>query len=132
MLAQVKTPEDLKAQIASLEGAIKELSTKLEKSTVDHADMVTALESMTSAQAKMTTLLSQMQALHDAIPGAFDTAVSNYLNEIESQSNLIQSTYQSTLNTGYQSMFLGVTAAAFGAIIALFFYRKPKGTESSS
>jgi hypothetical protein len=125
-LAKVKTPEDLKAQIAGLESAMKALSEKLQQSKADQADMKTALEGMAAAKEEMTTLRTQMQALYDAIPGAFDKAGTDYLAEIDTRSTQLESTYQSTLNGGYKSMYLVVTAAAAGAIIALIFYRKPK------
>lgn len=88
--------------------------------------MAGALEEMNKAKGEMTTLLNQMQTLHDAIPEAFEQAKADYLAEIDNQSSVIESTYQSTLNTGYQNMFLVVIAASVVALISLLFYRKKK------
>jgi EmrB/QacA subfamily drug resistance transporter len=128
VLKQVKTPEDLNAQITALEGAMQELKAKLEESKASQSDMKTALAQMASAKEEMTTLTGQLETLRDAIPAAFQAAAANYLAELDSRSGQLESTYQSTLNNGYKSMYLVVAAASVAALLMLLFYKRRQTT----
>jgi EmrB/QacA subfamily drug resistance transporter len=125
-LALIKSPDDLQAQITALEGAIKDLTTKLDESRTSQDGMKQGLDGMTSATENMLALRSQMQTLSDAIPAAFQAAEINYLAEIDSRSAAIETTYQSTLNSGYKSMYVIVAVSAAAAMVFLAFYRKKK------
>ena len=129
ILAQVKSPADLQVQITGLEGAIDAMNTKIEENRKNQNDMKTALDQMTTAKGEMTTLLRQLQALSDAVPGAFKTAESNYLVEIDHRKDRLETMYQSTLDEGYKSIYLTVAVSAAVAILFLAFYRKKKETE---
>jgi len=83
-----------------------------------------ALAGMQSAQSDMKTLLEEMNALNDAVPAAFTQAETDYLAEIDARSALIEETYQSTLNSGYQSIYLTVAVSAAAAGLLLIFYKK--------
>lgn len=85
-----------------------------------------ALEQMNSAKNEMTTLIQQMQTLSAAIPGAFNTAKTNYLLEIDNRKGQLENTYQTTLNKGYKNIYLTVAASAVLAIIFLLFYKRKK------
>lgn len=115
--------------ISEIETGIPELQSGIDGIQQGITGMQSGLKQQKNAladQAEMTTLLAQMQTLHDAIPEAFDKAKADYLAEIDSRNNQLESTYQSTLNTGYQDMFLVVTGAAVGALFSLLFYRKKR------
>lgn len=125
-LATVKSAEDLQAQIASLNGAISALNAKISKSQASMGEMKSAVEKMEAAKKDMSALISKMQALSDAIPGDFKTAEANYLVEIDRRSTQIETTYQTTLNSGYKSIYLIVAVSSAAAMIFLLFYRKGK------
>jgi hypothetical protein len=76
----------------------------------------------------MTTLTGQLETLRDAIPAAFQAAAANYLAELDSRSGQLESTYQSTLNNGYKSMYLVVAAASVAALLMLLFYKRRQTT----
>jgi EmrB/QacA subfamily drug resistance transporter len=94
--------------------------------------MQSALDQMTSAQGQMQTLLDQMKTLNAAIPGAFQTAKETYLGEIDDRSDQLQTVYQSTLDAGYQQLYLTVVVAAIFASFLLLFYRKPDAEPDST
>jgi EmrB/QacA subfamily drug resistance transporter len=126
ILAKVKSADDLQKQITSLEGVIASLKTKIDDSKASQAEMKTALEQMTATKEQMTTLISQMQTLNQAIPGAFKSAEATYLSEIDAKGAVIETTYQSTLNGGYKSIYLIVAVSSAFAMVFLAFYRKKK------
>ena len=77
----------------------------------------------------METLLAEMNALNQAIPGAFDTAKTNYLAEIDARSGSLEQTYQSTLNAGYKSIYTTTLICSLLAILLLaVFAKKPEAT----
>lgn len=125
-LAEIKSMDDLNAKIAGLQGAIDSLNGKIASSTQSRNQMSTAMAKMTTAKAEMETLLQEMQTLNDAIPGAFETAKVDYLAEIDAKSSEIKGVYQSTLNKGYQSIYVTASVSAALAILILMLYRKKK------
>lgn len=125
-LSAIKSADDLQAQIKSLEGAIAGLNAKIEENKKNQGDMKTALDQMAAAKEEMTTLTSQMEALIGAIPGAFRTAEINYLAEIDARTAILETTYQTTLNDGYRSIYLIVAVSSAAAMAFLAFYRKNK------
>lgn len=88
--------------------------------------MKEAIHKMNAAKTEMQTLLQEMQTLNAAIPGAFETAKTDYLSELDAKSGEIENVYQSTLNKGYQSIYMTVSTSAAIAILLLVFYRKKK------
>ncbi len=125
-LSEIKSVDELNSKIAALQGAIRTLEAKIASSEQNRNQMKTAMDAITAAKAEMETLSDQMQTLHDAIPGAFETAKSDYLEELDSKSGEIESVYQSTLNEGYRSIYVTVSVSASLAILLLLFYRKKK------
>ncbi|PKM73430.1 MAG: MFS transporter [Firmicutes bacterium HGW-Firmicutes-16] len=91
-----------------------------------------AMAGMTAAKGEMETLLTEMQSLRYAIPGAFDSAKNDYLEEIDAKAGDIESAYQSTVNYGYRSIYVTVSVAAALAILLLLFYRKKKTKDSAA
>lgn len=123
-LAEIKSMDDLNAKIAALQGAVDTLNAKIESSTQSKAQMKAAIDNLNAAKADMQTLLQEMQTLNAAIPGAFETAKTDYLAEIDAKSGEIENVYQSTLNKGYQSIYMTAATFAAIAILLLVFYRK--------
>ena len=127
-LAEIKSMDELNAKIAALQGAIDTLNGKIASSTQSRNQMSAAMTQMTAAKAEMKTLLDEMNALNDAIPGAFETAKTDYLAEIDAKSGEIKGVFQSTLNKGYQSIYVTAAVSAALAILLLMFYKKKKST----
>ena len=94
--------------------------------------MTAALEEMSTAKKDMETLMSKMQTLSDAVPGAFETAQTDYLAQIDAKSGEIEAVYQSTVNKGYQSIYLTVVVAAVLAILVLLFYKKKRTSAAAA
>ncbi len=124
-LSQIKSVDELNSKIEALQGAIKTLEAKIASSEQSRNQMKTAMDSITTTKAEMETLIKEMQALDDAVPGAFDTAKKDYLAELDAKSGEIESVYQSTVNEeGYRSIYMTAAAAAVLAILLLLFYKK--------
>ncbi len=123
-LTSIKSMNELHVKIAELKGVIDKLKTKIGENMQSQAGMKTAIGQMTKAKKDMQTLLYEMNSLNDAVPGAFETSEKNYLDEIDTRSNLLQDVYQKTLNTGYKSIYLTVAVSSALAILLLFFYRR--------
>ena len=58
--------------------------------------------------------------LHDAVPGAFDTALTSYLAEIDARGPQLEATFQSTLGEGFRGVF-----AVYGFACALMLVLLP-------
>ena len=90
------------------------------------ADMQSALDGMDASISEMETLSAHMSEMKDAIPSAFDTAMSNYLDEIDNESSKIEKCFQDTLNEGFSNIYL-LTAITSGiALLVLALYRWKK------
>ena len=78
------------------------------------------------------TLTQQLTTLKEAVPGAFDTALENYLSEIEQNRNAIDRAFQDTLNEGFRQIYLTIVVAAAVAILLVLFYDRKKEPVRSS
>ena len=82
--------------------------------------------SMTASMKDMETTASQMEEMRDALPGAFDVALDNYLKDIDDRGEQIELTFRDTLNEGFFNIyFLSVITAAI-ALLVLAFYKPQK------
>jgi Arabinose efflux permease len=125
-LAKLKSVDDLNAKITELQNAISVLDEKITESQKSQSDMGAAITAMESTVTEMTDLSSKMIALNDAVPGAFETAKDNYITEIKKEGPQIESTFQSTLNSGFKNVYLTSAIAATAALLVLLLYRKKK------
>ena len=94
------------------------------------ADMLKAKEEMQAAVDKMEisigemeTLSSHMSEMKDAIPGAFDTALNDYLDEIDNNGPKLEETFQSTLNKGFSDIYTLTAVTSVIALAVLAFYK---------
>lgn len=94
--------------------------------------MTAALDGMNAAKKDMETLVSEMQALSDAVPDAFETAKTDYLAQIDAKSGEIETVYQSTVNEGYRSIYLTVIVAAILAILVLLLYKSKRPYDATA
>jgi hypothetical protein len=86
--------------------------------------MLTAISSIEAAKVDMNDTISKMAALRDAVPKNFEAAKDNYLGEIDKLAPEIESEFQSTLNEGFNQIYLTTGVAALVAMMILIFYRK--------
>ena len=125
-LADIKSMDELNNSIVTLQGAIDTLNGKIASSTISRTQMKVAIDQITAAKTDMQTLLQEMQTLNAAIPGAFETAKTNYLADLDAMAGKIENVYQHTLNKGYQLIYLTASISSALAILLLMFYRKKK------
>jgi len=90
------------------------------------ASIQATVDSMTLAKTGMISTTSKMKALETALPGAFDTAKTNYLTEIDNRSTAIESEFQTTLNHGFMQVYSTVAIASILALLVLLFYKENK------
>lgn len=123
----------LAAQKASLPpAAVQGLTAKINESKSTQTGMKFGLAGMKTAKEQMVTSLSQIQTLKAAIPDAFATGKANYLQEIENRRNVIEATFQTTLNTGFKQVYLTVTIASLLGLLILVFYKGRKKQASTT
>ena len=82
-----------------------------------------AASAMMAAVTEMKTTAAHMEELRDAVPGAFDTALDNYLAEIDGKSDEIEACFQDTLNEGFSDIYLLTVITAAIALLVLAFYK---------
>ncbi len=95
-------------------------------------DMSAAIEKMNEKIADMEAMKEHMTVLRDAVPEAFDTALKNYTDEIESNRSEYESVFQKTLNKGFSDIYKLTVITAALALIILIFYKQKKTSVSST
>lgn len=89
-------------------------------------EMQGRIEGMKGAVMQMTDIVDKMTTLKEAIPGAFDTAKTNYLTAIENKRSVIEQEFQTTLNNGFKQVYSTVAIASLLAMIVLMLYREER------
>lgn len=113
--------------IDGMNGALAEMDKSLAGMEKGHgANMAKAIDSIKAAQKDINDTISKMNILKDAVPGAFEAAKVNYLQEIDKISGKIETEFQKTLNTGFKQVYLTVEIASLLALLILAFYRNRK------
>ncbi len=125
-LKKMKSVDDLNAKIKELKKAISKLEAQIKKSKNAREDMSEAATAMKSTIKEMTVLSDKMTTLNKAVPGTFEQAKDNYVAEIKKEGPELESTFQSTLNSGFKNVYLTSAIAAGSALIILLLYRKKK------
>lgn len=89
-------------------------------------EMQGRIDGMNNAVQQMTDTVDKMNTLKEAIPGAFDTAKTDYLSEIEKKRSEIEEEFQTTLNNGFKQVYSTVAIASLLALIILMLYREER------
>lgn len=97
-----------------------QLQTGHDELTKARADLAAGRDKVVAAQADLAETRRQMTVLHDAVPGAFDTALTSYLAEIDARGPQLEATFQSTLGEGFRGVF-----AVYGFACALMLVLLP-------
>lgn len=84
------------------------------------------IEGMKGAVLQMTDTADKMKTLKEGIPGAFDTAKTDYLTKIENKRSVIEQEFQTTLNNGFKQVYSTVAIASLIAMIVLMLYREER------
>lgn len=108
----------------------------INESVTELSDAITAMatapgmqekiDGMNNAVLQMTGTVDKMTTVKEALPGAFDTAKTDYLTEIDQRSDVIEKEFQTTLNNGFKQVYSTVAIASLLAMIVLAFYREEK------
>lgn len=109
-----KMPESVLAQLKDIKSA-KDVEKKI-------GELKTAIAGMET----MKDTLVKMNTLKAAVPGAFETAKTDYLKSIDNISANIESEFQKTLNKGFKQVYLTVAIASAVALLILSLYGKKK------
>lgn len=121
-LESIKSADELNQKITGLKSAIAAMQAKIQQSQASQAEMKKAAAAMDGSIAQMKTLADHMIAMSAAVPGAFDTALANYLAEIDKRSDEIEGAFQSTLNNGFRDIYLTTVIAAGAALLLVLLY----------
>jgi len=131
---------EMKAQLAALQGAKAGIEAKRDEAVAQRAQMESALNEMSSGKTELISAIAQtqeqkslmerarelMQEIKDAIPGIFRESKENYLTAVDGESEAIEQVYQDTLNSGFRNMYICVTAFNVIGLILLAFYKDGK------
>lgn len=109
--------------ITGVKQGISQVSAKLQKAKNSKANMEKALSGMTDGKKSMEDTLRKMGVLKAAVPGAFKTAEKNYLDSIDEKSDIIETTFQKTLNVGFRQIYVTVGIASLAGLVLLMLYR---------
>lgn len=120
----------LDAGINSINDSISQLSQAID-GMPPTPEMQGRIEGMKGAVMQMTDTVDKMNALKDAIPGAFDTAKEDYLLEIENRRSAIEQEFQTTLNNGFKQVYATVAIVSLLAMIVLMLYREEKKVKNN-
>lgn len=90
--------------------------------------MKAGLRGIETAEEQMNDMVTKMNSLKAAIPDSFAKAKDNYLKAIDDKKAVLEESFQTTLNVGFQRVYLTSAIAAALAIVFLAFYSN-KGTD---
>lgn len=125
-LEEIRSVDELNEKISELESSVAIMKAKIQESQASQTKMKAAATAIDSSIGEMQKLSSQMTAMSAAVPGAFDTALSSYLKEIDNRSDKIEGAFQSTLNSGFSDVYLTTVIAAGAALLLLSLYDRKK------
>ena len=139
--------DEMDANLSKMKNGQKEMQSARDEMQFGQNGMQFALSEMQSGSAEMQDARREMQEAHSklqearddladtisklkkvkaAIPGVFDEAEANYLEEIDEVGPQIQEVYRSTLNGGFKGMAFFVAACAAVGLLVLVPYRSKK------
>jgi len=125
-IKEIKSLEQLKAKEEELTNAIATLEQKLDESKKSQEEMKAGLAGIETTQQQMNDMVTKMNSLKAAIPDSFAQAKDNYLKAIDDKKIVLEESFQTTLNVGFQKVYLTSAIAAALAIVFLAFYNSKK------
>ena len=131
-LEAIKSTADLEAKQQELQAGIADLEKELEESKQGLVGMTSGLKGIETGQVQAKDLETKMTRLKEAIPESFSKAKDNYLQAIDGKKLEIESSFQSTLNDGFQKVYLTSAIAAMLALLFLAFYSNKHSIEATA
>lgn len=117
---------DLATQRATLQKNAKDLTSARDGLTTGRTELAKARTDLAAARTKlqatrdeMADTIAKMTELKAAVPGAFQTALDDYLAQIDARGPSLQSTYSTTLGGGFKGVYLLYGAACLLALLVL-------------
>ncbi|MBQ0018503.1 MAG: DHA2 family efflux MFS transporter permease subunit [Clostridiales bacterium] len=128
-LKKIKSVSQLKSMIKDMKKSKSDLVKSRNNAIASRASMQSAMAQMNEAAAEIKDTQDKMQAMRDALPGAFDEAKDQYLVSVEKEAPMIEKVFQDTLNEGFKNVYWTSFIAAVIAILLLIFYSSKKEKE---
>ncbi|MEG2973604.1 MAG: MFS transporter [Clostridium sp.] len=125
-LSKIKSLNDYKNKIFSLEASIKKLKGEKSKLESQKLKLKNSIGEIKTTEGKLINLNTKMKALYNSIPESFNSAKESYLKSIDSVSSNLESTFQSTLNKGFINIYLTTLISSILGIAFLIFYNQNK------
>lgn len=125
LLGQLKSIEDLKTQIVTLNTNIETLKEKIKNAKASQREMQAADKKLRATEASLVDLNEKLGTLKKAVPNAMETARITYLSDIEAKREVLETTFQDTLNEGFKNVYWMTLVASILAMFLLIFYKDP-------
>lgn len=112
--------------LIELEKQEEQLNKGYPDASSDSVRIQAALAGMKAAKEQMSDTVNKMTSLKEALPKSFAKAKDNYLRAIDEEKVTLEESFQTTLNEGFQKVYLTSAIAGILAIIFLVFYTNKK------
>lgn len=89
-----------------LSGARSELATGFEQLSTARTKLGEADQKLQAVEADLAETRRELTVLRDAVPGAFDQALTTYLAEIDARAPRLEASFQGALGEGFRGVFL--------------------------
>jgi len=115
--------------ISGLSSGRAQVAAKLDTAISQKAKMQQAVSGIKKGRTSLQDDIRKMNVMKAAVPGTFRKAETDYLDSIDSRSDIVETTFQKTLNNGFRQVYMTVAIASAAGIILLMFYRKRRTDE---
>lgn len=118
--------DEMDAGINALENAMKKMKQSRSEMQAQKAKLGEAISGISSGKEEIAEAIRKMKELKAAIPGAFEAAEEDYIEQVRAKDPEIRKAYQDTLGVGFKQMYMmtGITSAV--GILLLAMYRRKK------
>jgi hypothetical protein len=99
---------------------------------IDKAALQGAVKGMKAQKALMADTVVKMEDLKKAVPQAFEQSQKDYLKKIDLLKPELEKSFQNSLSTGFQQMYITVAVFCVLSILLLLFYREPEKSRLKS
>ena len=89
--------------------------------TKARADLAAGRDELDASRAEMQKTIDELGVLRDAVPGAFEQALQDYLAEIDARGPQLEAAFESAVGDGYHGVFLFDLVVCLLALAALAF-----------
>ena len=129
-LASART--ELAKQRAKLADGRQALRTQRDKLAKGKAEVTKARDELAAARmeldavrAELEDTVAKLSELRDAVPGAFDQALQDYLAEIDARGPRLEAAFGTAVGDGYRGVYLFNLSVCLLALVLLAFVPRP-------